>query len=209
MIDFLSLITFSLGLSLDDFALAFALCLLLQDKSKNEQMKYATKMAVAFSVSTVLLPLITWLFSLLLLSKIEQFGNWIILIVFCSVGSWIIKEAFEVQSEEEKENQEKKQTLGTKTSSFLGLILIGIASSVDEGATGFAFPFLDLPIVLILIAVIIGNSIVVFMASFVVQYKKQWNQKNTVIISGLLLIFLGVFKWLQFTFFNIFYTNGN
>jgi putative Mn2+ efflux pump MntP len=190
MIDFISLILLSFGLSLDDFALAFALCLLFQNKNKSEQWNYAGKMAVAFSISTILLPLLGWLIGSMIFSFVEHLASWIVLLIFSGVGIWIIKEA--------TENDENKIDLN-KASSFIGLVIIGIASSLDEGATGLAFPFLSIPIFFIIIAVIIVNTIVVFTASFVVQTKKQWNQKYAVIISGLLLIILGVLKWIQIT----------
>jgi putative Mn2+ efflux pump MntP len=67
--DYLTLILLSLGLSLGDFGLAFALSLLMPSGTFKKLMVNAGKMAVAFSISTALLPLLGWLVARALLTE--------------------------------------------------------------------------------------------------------------------------------------------
>jgi len=62
--DYLTLILLSLGLSLDDFGLAFTQSLLMPSGTFKKLMVNAGKMAVAFSISSALLPLLGWLVGL-------------------------------------------------------------------------------------------------------------------------------------------------
>jgi len=56
----------------------------------------------------------------------------VVLIVFTSVGVWIIKEAFE---------NEKLEWMREKVSSFFTLSAIGILGSIDEGVIGVIIHF--------------------------------------------------------------------
>jgi len=89
--DYLTLILLSLGLSLDDFGLAFALSLLMSSGTFKKLMVNAGKMAVAFSISTALLPLLGWFVGLAIYGWLASFSAWVVLIVFAGVGIWIIK----------------------------------------------------------------------------------------------------------------------
>ena len=112
--DYSTLVLLSLGLSLDDFALAFALCLFWPITSTKSRWIYALKMAVAFSISTTLLPLLGWLIGVSLFKWIESYGPWIVFIVFCGVGGWIIKEGLENEPLELDKN---------KITRFWGLVI--------------------------------------------------------------------------------------
>ncbi len=79
-------------------------------------------MALAFSISTGILPLLGWLISMAIYNWIVSFSAWVLLIVFCGVGGWIIKEAFEEETDKWKEK---------KISSFWVLLVLGILGSLD------------------------------------------------------------------------------
>jgi hypothetical protein len=70
------------GLSLDDFSLAFALSLLMPSGTFKKLMVNAGKMAVAFSISIALLPLLGWLVGLAIYGWLASFSAWVVLIVF-------------------------------------------------------------------------------------------------------------------------------
>lgn len=59
--DLLSLLLFAIGMSLDDFALALSLSLSVNFSKIQECIQYTCKLALAFSISTSLLPFIGWL----------------------------------------------------------------------------------------------------------------------------------------------------
>jgi putative Mn2+ efflux pump MntP len=173
--DYLTLILLSLGLSLDDFSLAFALSLLMPSGTFKKLMVNAGKMAVAFSISTALLPLLAW----------------VVLIVFAGVGIWIIKEAFE---------GEQPKWMMEKVSSFWALSAMGVLGSIDEGAVGVSYPFLEIPVLWIIVAVILANTILILFATLLSNWIKNLSRKFPSILSGIILIILGILKFLESTF---------
>ena len=189
--DYMTLILLSLGLSLDDFALAFALSLLIPSETLKKRMINAGKMALAFSIPTALLPLLGWLVGLAIFEWVASFSAWVVLIVFCGVGVWIIKEAFEDESPE---------WIKKNISSFWVLLAMGILGSLDEGAVGVGYPFLEVPVLWIIVSVILVNTVLIFFAMFIGNWKKNLNKKIPSILSGIILIVLGVMNFLELTF---------
>jgi putative Mn2+ efflux pump MntP len=187
-VDIVSLILLSLGLSLDDFALAFALSLVNPTQTHRDRIIYASKMALAFSISTGVLPLIGWLIGMAIFEWVSAFSAWVILIVFCGVGAWIIKEAFEDETSKWK---------GKNLASFWVLVVMGTLGSIDEGAIGIGFPFLAIPIVWIIISVILMNTFLIYLAVLISTWKTRINQKIPPILSGIILIVLGIMNWLE------------
>lgn len=188
--DYLTLVLLSLGLSLDDFGLAFALSLLMPSETFKKRMVYAGKMAVAFSTSTALLPLLGWLVGLAIYGWVVSFSVWVVLIVFCGVGVWIIKEAFE-----DEQSKSMKDA-----SSFWILLATGVLGSLDEGAVGVGYPFLEIPVIWIIIAVILTNTVLIYFAMLVDNWIKDLNRKLSSILSGTILIALGILNFLELAF---------
>jgi len=187
----LTLILLSLGLSLDDFSLAFALSLLMPSGTLKRLIVNAGKIAVAFSISTALLPLLGWLIGLAMYRLIVSFSAWVVLAVFTVIGAWIVREALE---------DERPEWIMKKVSSFWELSAIGILSSIDEGAIGISYPFLGIPIIWIIIAVILANTILILFASFLSSWIKTLSRRIPSILSGTILITLGILKFLELAF---------
>jgi len=187
--DLWTLILLSFGLSFDDFSLAFALSLPISHKTFKVRTIYAGEMAVAFSASTVLLPLLGWLVGLAIYRHLVSFGAWVVLIVFCGVGVWVIKEAFE---EEEK--------LGNDFLTFWMILFIGTLGSLDEAVVVIGYPFLKIPILWIIIAVLLVNTVLIFLAVILSGFAKKLNRKFTSVLSGIILIVLGISKFLEMNF---------
>ncbi|MCX7813543.1 manganese efflux pump MntP [Pseudothermotoga sp.] len=186
-VDYLTLILLALGLSFDDFGLAFALSLLIPSEKLRERMIHAGKMAIAFSASTVMLPLLGWLLGLVIYKWIASFSAWVVLIVFCGVGVWIIKEAFE----------DEQIKLARNVSSFWALMVFGTLGSFDEGAVGIGFPFLGTPILWIIIAVVLTNTVLIYLAVFLSGWIKRLSKRIPSILSGSILIALGIIEFLD------------
>jgi putative Mn2+ efflux pump MntP len=187
--DYLALALLSFGLSLDDFGLAFSLSLLMPSRNFKKFIVNTGKIAAAFSISTALLPLLGWLVGLAIYKWVASLGAWIVLVVFTSVGIWIIKEALE-------EEQPKFE----KISSFWALSAMGCLSSIDEGAVGISFPFLEIPIIWIIVAIIIANTILILIAALLSNWIKELSRRIPSILSGIILITLGVLKFLELAF---------
>jgi putative Mn2+ efflux pump MntP len=87
-----------------------------------------------------------------------------------------------------------------RVSSFWELSAIGILSSIDEGAIGISYPFLGIPIIWIIIAVILANTILILFASFLSSWIKTLSRRTPSILSGMILITLGILKFLELAF---------
>lgn len=185
--DLWTLILLSLGLSFDDFSLAFALSLPISHKTLKARMIYAGKMSIAFSVSTVLLPLLGWLIGLAVYRYLVSFSAWVVLIVFCGVGVWVIKESFE----------DEGSKLVNDLLTFWAILLIGTLGSLDEAVVGIGYPFLEIPILWIIIAVVLVNTVLIFLAVILSGFTRKLSRKFTLILSGVILIVLGISKFLE------------
>ena len=145
-------------------------------------------MTLAFSISTALLPLLGWLVGLAIVERVASFSAWVVLIIFCGVGVWIIKEAFE---------DESPKWMKKNISSFWVLLTIGVLGSFDEGAVGIGYPFLKIPILWIIVSVILTNTILIYFAMLISNRKKNLNKKIPSILSGIILIVLGIMNFLE------------
>ena len=151
-------------------------------------MSNAGKIALAFSIPTALLPLLGWLVGLAIFEWVAAFSAWVVLIVFCGVGVWIVKEAFE---------DESPKWIKKNVSSFWVLLAMGVLGSFDEGAVGVGYPFLEIPIFWIIVSVILTNTALIFLAVFTSNWRKNLNKKIPSIISGSILIVLGILNFLE------------
>jgi putative Mn2+ efflux pump MntP len=186
----LTLILLSLGLSLDDFGLAFALSLRMPSETFLKRIINTGKMAAAFSISTAALPLLGWVLGLAIYRWIVSFSAWAVLIVFAMVGIWIIKEAF---------GDEESKWVNKTVSSFWSLSVMGTLGSLDEGAVGISYPFLGIPILWIVLAVILTNTVLISFAMLLSSWVKSLSRKTPSILSGIILIFLGILKFFELT----------
>jgi manganese efflux pump family protein len=187
--DVISIILLAIGLSLDDFALGLALGLAFTPPTKKERINYGLKMAFAFSISSAILPLVGWAIGLLIYQWVVTFSAWILLIVFCGVGIWILKEAFE-------EEQDKEKLKMKNLSSIWVLMGLGVLGSIDEGAVGIGYAFIDVSIPLLILLVVLFNTILVFIALSICNRVSRSQQKYPPIIAGLILIVLGLKNWI-------------
>jgi len=87
-------------------------------------------------MSTGLLPLFGWVIGVAIFEWASSFSAWVILVVFCGGGGWIIREAFE---------EEKNKWEGEGVTSRWVLVTVGVLGSLDKGAVGIGYPFLDVP----------------------------------------------------------------
>jgi manganese efflux pump family protein len=188
MMDWLTVLLLALGMSFDDFALAICISLANPLPTTEKRVWFASKMAIAFSISTLILPLIGWLLGLAVYKWLVSFSPWIILVVFCGVGIWIIKEAFE---------NEKQNLQGRNLQSFWILLLLGTLGSFDEGAVGLGYAFLKTPVAVIILAVLIINTLFVVIASLLSNKVPESYQKVSRIAAGSILILLGILKSIE------------
>jgi putative Mn2+ efflux pump MntP len=147
----------------------------------------ASKIAAAFSISTALLPLLGWLVGLAIYEWIAPFSAWVVLIVFSLVGLRIIREALEDERHEVME----------RVSSFWAMAAMGTLASIDEGAVGISYPFLGIPVLWIVIAVILANTVLISLAALLSDRIRDLSGKLPSILSGVILIILGILEFLN------------
>ncbi|WP_371804097.1 manganese efflux pump MntP family protein [Candidatus Lokiarchaeum ossiferum] len=186
--DAFTLIFLILGLSLDDFVLAFAIGLVQPENTKQNKFIFALRIAGAFTISTTTISLIGWQVGALFMDLLSTIGAWIMLIVFGFAGYWIIKEA----KEEENEQKYKEKTIF----SFWSLLLIGLLASIDEGVVSITFSFLDLSIPLLIILLIIANFLFGVLGVYLGGIKSKLNPFWIKIMIGLFFIMIGIKNWI-------------
>jgi putative Mn2+ efflux pump MntP len=66
---------------------------------------------------------------------------------------------------------------------------MGTLGSLDEGAVGISYPFLGIPILWIVLAVILTNTVLISFAKLLSSWVKSLSRKTPFILSGIILIF--------------------
>ncbi|WP_373695036.1 hypothetical protein [Candidatus Korarchaeum cryptofilum] len=61
---------------------------------------------------------------------------------------------------------------------------------MDEGAAGISFPFLEIPIIWIIVAIIIADTILILIAAFPNNWIKNLSRRIPPILFGIILIIL-------------------
>ncbi len=122
----------ALGLSMDAFAVSVCkgLCM---DRADNRK---CAIVGLWFGGFQALMPLIGYLVGALFADKIEKFDHWIAFALLTVIGLTMIKEAFEKDSEDVCDRDNKNASL-----SFKVMLVMAIATSIDALASGVALAF--------------------------------------------------------------------
>ena len=84
-----------------------------------------------------------------------------------------------------------------KVSSFWALSAMGVLGSIDEGAVGVSYPFLEIPVLWIIVAVILANTVLILFSALLSNWIKNLSRKFPSILSGIILVILGILKFLE------------
>ncbi len=168
----------AVGLGIDAFSVAIGIGAANNKKSWVPVLR----LAAAFGLFQFVMPIVGWLAGLTVVEIIESFDHWIAFALLALVGGKMIREGFEKESDEEREDQTRGWPL----------LLLSIATSIDALAVGFSFSILKNPIMIP--AFIIG--IVCFLMTvtgmiFGKVLAKIFGRKVE-IFGGLVLIAIGV-----------------
>jgi putative Mn2+ efflux pump MntP len=77
---------------------------------------------------------------------------------------------------------------------------MGTLASIDEGAVGISYPFLGIPVLWIVIAVILANTLLISLAALLSDRIRDLSGKLPSILSGVILIILGILEFLDLAF---------
>ena len=175
--NFLTLFTIAVGLSMDAFAVSICKGLALNRIT----FRKALLVGLWFGGFQALMPLIGYLLGVQFQSKITAVDHWIAFLLLCFIGINMIREACS------KEEDQTNDSLAVKD-----MLILAIATSIDALAVGVTFAFLQVNIlpaitfigittlVLSMIGVKIGNV-------FGTRYKSKAE-----LAGGIILVLIGV-----------------
>lgn len=174
---FIDILLLALALAVDAFIVSFSYGLLF----RRNRLINALKLASAVGIGQFVMPVIGWYCTVPVSKYVEQFDHWLVFLTFGALGINVIINALN------PEHEKLQQTLTMPV-----LFMIGIATSIDALVTGVSLYFAATPI--FYAAGIIGA--VTFLCSLVAFYLnkifKKIPQQKIEIISGVILILLGV-----------------
>lgn len=180
------LLIISLALAVDAATYAFSYGLVLRQR----RMVSALLLGLTVGLFQAGMPLLGYLGGLGLRSAVQVWGQWMVLGIFCALGGSIIYKAWKGEAEAQN----------LKPLGFFGLVLVGIATSMDAFAVGICMalghvisPSLTLPQLGISVGVI---GFVAFAAAVLFFYFsslfRRLPERVLQTLAGLLLIVLGL-----------------
>ncbi|MHA1519624.1 MAG: manganese efflux pump MntP [Promethearchaeota archaeon] len=179
---------------MDSFALAVSCGL------RNVQNKkiLALKIAIVFAIVQATTPIIGWIVGLQFRDFVVAFDHWFAVIVLGIIGGKMIYESYRDSRENAKdpscEEDEKPLT-------FLIILWMGIATSIDALAVGVTFAFLEVSILLAVL--LIGGCTLIFAyLGFYLGHSLGIVLKSKAgFLGGIVLIGLGVKILIEHLFF--------
>lgn len=186
---FLNSILLGIGLAMDAFSVSVA-------NGLNEPKMKQSKMwgiSLCFGIFQFAMPMIGWVCVHYLLKQFEsfqQFIPWIALILLLYIGGKMIIDAI-------KNSEEDKPAVG-----IIGLIIQGIATSIDALSVGFTIAKYDFSMALIE-SIIIGVTTTLISYVGIIIGKKFGNKysKSASIVGGVILIAIGIEIFIKGVFF--------
>ncbi len=175
--NFFTLFTIAVGLSMDAFAVAICKGLAM----KKITLRKALIIGLWFGGFQALMPLIGYLLGVQFQSKITSIDHWIAFVLLCFIGINMIREACSTEEENASESLAVKE-----------MLLLAIATSIDALAVGVTFAFLQVTI-LPAIAFIGLTTLILSMAGvkignvFGTRYKSKAE-----FAGGIILIVIGI-----------------
>ena len=175
---FIEIILIAIGLSMDAFAVSITLGLSIQKPT----VKHYLLPGIYFGFFQALMPLIGYFAGALFAEKIQAFEHWVAFGLLAIIGGNMIKESF---SKEENKHDADKFT-------FINMLLLAIATSIDALAVGVTFAFFKINIY-VAIAIIGFTTFILSICGvkigniFGVKFKSKAE-----LAGGLVLVALGV-----------------
>lgn len=175
--DLFSVVLIAFGLSADCFAVAVG----IGASGKIISRRLVLRLALAFGIFQMCMPLAGWLAGQTVVQFIERFDHWIAFALLLLVGGKMVWEFIENKTEAES----------TDISRWGTLLTLAFATSVDALAVGLSFAFLKLNVLL--------SSAIIGVVAFIVTAMSFWLGRRAgalmgrwaQLIGGLILIGIG------------------
>lgn len=187
---FFNSIMLGVGLAMDAFSVSLANGLHEPKMKKNKM----CGVAGVFAIFQAFMPMLGWICVHTIVQyfkSFEKFVPWIALILLCFIGGKMLIEGIQ-EGEEESENP----GVG-----FIGLMVQGVATSIDALSVGFTiseYGFL-MAFVCAMIIAVVTFFICMFGLSLGKKFGMKFSNKAT-ILGGIILIFIGIEIWMNGVF---------
>ncbi len=173
---FLEYILIGIGLAADASAVAFG----SGSSGKVEKHKEALHLSFAFGFFQFVMPVIGWYGGTQIARFVMNIDHWIAFDLLSLIGLKMIIESFY----EEDESKEKPHT-------FLRIIILSIATSIDALVVGFSFAFLNIPIWFPGIVFGVVTTILSVVGVYTGKYLGKTFGRKMEFVGGLILIAIG------------------
>lgn len=181
---FFNSVLLGVGLAMDAFSVSLANGLNETGMSK----KKMCGVAGVFALFQAAMPMIGWICVHTILEKMqafEKFIPWIALVLLAFIGGKMLLEGIR-----QKEGEEEA---GTKAVGFAGLMVQGVATSIDAMSVGFTIAEYDLLMALACAAIIAVVTFFICVAGIAIGKKFGTRLANKAsIFGGVILIFIGL-----------------
>ena len=174
---------FGIALAMDAFSVSIANGI----KEPNIKTKKAVFISSIFAIFQALMPLIGWLCVHTIVEKFSIFSNFIPYIALTLLSFLGIKMIIEGRKDDDN-NEDAKVAIG-----FIGLIVQGIATSIDALSVGFTLAdmnFIEAFVCCMIIAVI--TFIICFIGVFIGKKFGSKFNNNAELVGGIILIIIGL-----------------
>ena len=174
---------FGIALAMDAFSVSIANGI----KEPNIKTKKAVFISSIFAIFQALMPLIGWLCVHTIVEKFSIFSNFIPYIALALLSFLGIKMIIEGRKDDDN-NDDAKVAIG-----FIGLIVQGIATSIDALSVGFTIAdmnFIEAFVCCMIIAVI--TFIICFIGVFIGKKFGSKFNNNAELVGGIILIIIGL-----------------
>mgnify|MGYP004498479811 FL=1 len=173
----LELLLLSIGLAMDAFAVS--ICKGISMKKMN--WKKAIIIGLYFGGFQALMPTLGYFLGTAFQSLITSVDHWIAFVLLGIIGGEMIKESFEIDSENQNDDV-----------SFKTMIILAIATSIDALAVGITFAFLNVNLGLAVSLIGIITFILAVAGTKIGNRFGDKYEKKAEFVGGVILILLGV-----------------
>ena len=173
----LELLLLSIGLAMDAFAVS--ICKGISMRKMN--WKKAIIIGLYFGGFQALMPTLGYFLGTAFQSLITSVDHWIAFVLLGIIGGEMIKESFEIDSENQNDDV-----------SFKTMIILAIATSIDALAVGITFAFLNVNLGLAVSLIGIITFILAVAGTKIGNRFGDKYEKKAEFVGGVILILLGV-----------------
>lgn len=174
--DIFSMFFLAVGLAMDAFSVSITQGLALKSNYKR-----AFIMALSFGGFQALMPVAGWLAGGQLANLVKVWAPWIAFLLLALVGGKMIYEGLR---EEEGEDF-------VKAFSLKYILILSVATSIDDFAVGVSFAFLNTPILIPIIIIGLVTFALSFMGYYIGKKMGHFLGNRIEILGGLILIAIG------------------